>query len=186
MKLTAKGRYAVMAIADMAAQGEGEVVSLSDISMRQGISLSYLEQLFAKIRKAGLVKSQRGAKGGYVLSEPAQTLTLDHIIQAVNEDIKAHGCTPEAKRACTGLADRCLTHNLWGALEKHIGSFLASITVLDVVEGRLPIPEAPSVGGSVAGSVVGHVTDSAFAAFAPQTSASQMSGLETPVLEATE
>lgn len=142
MKLTAKGRYAVMAIADMAAQGEGSVISLSEISARQGISLSYLEQLFAKIRRAGLVSSQRGAMGGYVLSEPAHALTLDRIIFAVDEDIKAHGCTPDAKLACTGRTDRCLTHNLWGALEDHIGSFLASITVQDVVDGTLPILEA--------------------------------------------
>ena len=142
MKLTAKGRYAVMAIADMAAQGEGRVVSLSEISLRQGISLSYLEQLFAKIRRAGIVESQRGAMGGYILAVPSTVLTLDRIIHSVDEDIKAHGCTPEAKRACTGRADRCLTHNLWGALENHIGSFLASITVQDVVEGRLPVLEA--------------------------------------------
>lgn len=142
MKLTAKGRYAVMAIADMAAQGEGQRVSLSEISLRQGISLSFLEQLFAKIRRAGLVESQRGTMGGYTLAVPAKVLTLDRIIQAVNEDIKAHGCTPEAKRSCTGRSDRCLTHNLWGALENHIGSFLASITVQDVVDGRLPVLEA--------------------------------------------
>lgn len=142
MKLTAKGRYAVMAIADMAAQGEGGVVSLSDISVRQGISLSFLEQLFAKIRRAGLVESQRGAMGGYILAVPPTVLTLDRIIHAVDEDIKAHGCTPEAKRACTGRTDRCLTHNLWGALENHIGHFLASITVQDVVDGRLPVLEA--------------------------------------------
>lgn len=131
-----------MAIADMAAQGEGGVVSLSDISVRQGISLSFLEQLFAKIRRAGLVESQRGAMGGYILAVPPTVLTLDRIIHAVDEDIKAHGCTPEAKRACTGRTDRCLTHNLWGALENHIGHFLASITVQDVVDGRLPVLEA--------------------------------------------
>ena len=142
MKLTAKGRYAVMAIADMAAQGEGGVVSLSEISVRQGISLSFLEQLFAKIRRAGLVESQRGAMGGYILAVPPTVLTLDRIIHAVDEDIKAHGCTPDAKRACTGRTDRCLTHNLWGALENHIGHFLASITVQDVVDGRLPVLEA--------------------------------------------
>lgn len=142
MKLTAKGRYAVMAVADMAAQGEGAIVSLSDISARQGISLSFLEQLFGKIRRAGLVTSQRGASGGYTLARPAHQLSLDQIIQAVNEDIKAHGCTPESKRACTGKIDRCLTHNLWGALESHIGSFLASVSVQDVVDGRLPILEA--------------------------------------------
>ena len=143
MKLTAKGRYAVMAVADMAAQTpiDGNAVrsSLADISRRQGISLSFLEQLFGKLRRAGLVESSRGANGGYVLAVSAPELTLDRIIFAVDEDIKAHGCTPEAKIACTGKTDKCLTHNLWGALENHIEQFLASITVQDVVDGRFPV-----------------------------------------------
>ena len=145
MKLTAKGRYAVMAVADMAAQTsiDGNAVrsSLVDISRRQGISLSFLEQLFGKLRRAGLVESSRGANGGYVLAVSAPELTLDRIIFAVDEDIKAHGCTPEAKIACTGRADKCLTHNLWGALEDHIEQFLASITVQDVIDGRFPVAE---------------------------------------------
>ena len=145
MKLTAKGRYAVMAVADMAAQTpiDGNAVrsSLADISRRQGISLSFLEQLFGKLRRAGIVESSRGANGGYVLAVSAPELTLDRIIFAVDEDIKAHGCTPEAKIACTGKTDKCLTHNLWGALENHIESFLASVTVQDVVDGRLPIAQ---------------------------------------------
>jgi len=145
VKLTAKTRYAVMAVADMAAQSSigGSAVrsSLADISRRQGISLSFLEQLFAKLRRAGIVESSRGANGGYVLAIPASELTLDRIIFAVDEDIKAHGCTPEDKIACTGRTDKCLTHNLWGALESHIEQFLASVTVQDVVEGRLPVVE---------------------------------------------
>ena len=145
MKLTAKTRYAVMAVADMAAQTsiDGNAVrsSLADISRRQGISLSFLEQLFGKLRRAGLVESSRGANGGYVLAVSAPELTLDRIIFAVDEDIKAHGCTPEAKIACTGRADKCLTHNLWGALEDHIEQFLASITVQDVIDGRFPVAE---------------------------------------------
>jgi len=145
VKLTAKGRYAVMAVADMAAQGQknGMAIrsSLSEISQRQGISLSFLEQLFGKLRRAGIVDSQRGAAGGYVLAEAAASLTLEKIIFAVDEDIKAHGCTPEAKIACTGKTDKCLTHNLWGALEDHIEQFLASITVQDVVDGRFPVAE---------------------------------------------
>ena len=145
MKLTAKGRYAVMAVADMAAQtpigGNAVRSSLADISRRQGISLSFLEQLFGKLRRAGLVESSRGANGGYVLAVSAPELTLDRIIFAVDEDIKAHGCTPEAKIACTGKTDKCLTHNLWGALENHIESFLASVTVQDVVDGRLPMAQ---------------------------------------------
>ena len=135
----------MMAVADMAAQSSGEGTSvrssLTEISQRQGISLSFLEQLFGKLRRAGIVESHRGATGGYVLAEKAADLTLEKIIFAVDEDIKAHGCTPEAKIACTGKTDRCLTHNLWGALEDHIEQFLASITVQDVVDGRFPVPE---------------------------------------------
>ena len=141
MKLTAKGRYAVMAVADLAAQGLDACVSLPDISSRQGISVSFLEQLFGKLRRAGLVESYRGVSGGYALAEAPMHITLDRIIFAVDEDIKAHGCTPEAKIACTGKTDRCITHNLWGALEDHIEQFLASITVQDVVEGKLPVVE---------------------------------------------
>ncbi len=131
-----------MAVADLAAQGTGMVVSLADVSRRQNISLSFLEQLFGKLRKAGLVDSHRGASGGYSLTAPPEHITLDRIIFAVNEDIKAHGCTPETKIACTGGLDRCLTHNLWGALEDHIESFLARITIDDVVHQRFPVLEA--------------------------------------------
>ena len=130
----------MMAVADMAAQGDSARSSLTEISQRQGISLSFLEQLFGKLRRAGIVDSHRGATGGYVLSDKATNLTLEKIIFAVDEDIKAHGCTPEAKLGCTGKIDRCLTHNLWGALEDHIEQFLASITVQDVVDGRFPVP----------------------------------------------
>ena len=128
-----------MAVADMAAQGASMRSSLTEISKRQGISLSFLEQLFGKLRRAGIVESQRGASGGYILVDKAANLTLEKIIFAVDEDIKAHGCTPEAKIACTGKTDKCLTHNLWGALENHIEQFLASITVQDVVDGRFPV-----------------------------------------------
>ena len=130
-----------MAVADMAAQGTSVRSSLSDISARQNISLSFLEQLFGKLRRAGVVESTRGAAGGYVLAHAATEITLDKIIFAVDEDIKAHGCTPEAKIACTGKTDKCLTHNLWGALENHIESFLASVTIQDVVDGRLPMAQ---------------------------------------------
>lgn len=129
----------MMAVADLAVQGGGAQSSLSEIGERQGISVTYLEQIFGKLRRAGLVESQRGASGGYRLAMAADKLTLEKIIFAVDEDIKAHGCTPEAKTACTGRTSKCLTHNLWGALENHIEQFLTSITVQDVVDGRLPI-----------------------------------------------
>ncbi|WP_427450704.1 Rrf2 family transcriptional regulator [Litorimonas sp. WD9-15] len=142
MKLTAKGRYAVMAVADLAAQGVDACESLSAIGARQGISVTFLEQLFAKLRRAEIVESVRGAQGGYRLARPAAKITLDRIIHAVDAQPKAHGCTPEAKLGCTGKTDRCLTHSLWGALEDHIGNFLSGITVQDVVDERLPVLEA--------------------------------------------
>lgn len=139
MKLTAKGRYAVMAVADMAVyQSQAGVVSLSAIAERQGISLAFLEQLFVKIRRAGLVASERGARGGYIMLADPSKLTLDKIIAAVDEDIRVHGCSPQTRTSCTGRSDKCLTHSLWGALEAHIVSFLAGITVQDVIDGRLP------------------------------------------------
>lgn len=145
MKLTAKGRYAIMAMTDLAAQaakeGAESVVSLSEISTRQSISLSYLEQLFGKLRKAGLVESHRGHSGGYSLSRPSETITLDAIIAAVDEDIKLHGCTPEIKQHCTGHTTQCMTHSLWDALEAHIEGFLATVSVADVVEQNISIPE---------------------------------------------
>ena len=151
MKLTAKGRYAVMAVADMAAQidparpfdrDSTKVVPLSDVSARQGISLQYLEQLFGKLRKAGVVDSVRGVNGGYKLVHDPRDIQLSDIIQAVDEDIKAHGCTPESKKACNGLTSRCLTHNLWGALEAHIESFLDSVSVQDIVDDTVALPSA--------------------------------------------
>ena len=148
MKLTAKGRYAVMAVSDIASQrvegAESVAVSLSDISSRQNISIAYLEQIFGQLRKAGLVNSTRGASGGYRLSVPASQLTLDKVIFAVNEDIRAHGCTPEIKASCTGQSSKCLTHGLWGAMERHIEGFLASITIDDVVAQRFS-PELETI-----------------------------------------
>jgi len=131
-----------MAVADIAAQGPKAVVSLPEIAARQSISLSFLEQLFAKLRRADIVSSVRGPVGGYQLTANAADIHLNKVIAAVDEDIKAHGCNPETKLTCTGQTDRCLTHSLWGALEDHIESFLASVTIEDVVEQRLPVMEA--------------------------------------------
>lgn len=126
-----------MAMTDLASQGAGAVVSLADISARQKISQSFLEQLFRQLRQAGLVESQRGAQGGYKLTSTPDTLNLAHIITAVDVEIKAHGCTPETQISCTGKTGHCLTHNLWGALESHIGNFMASVTLADVLAGRV-------------------------------------------------
>ena len=137
MKLTAKGRYAVTAVAALARRGGG-AVSLRTLSDEQGISLSFLEQMFAQLRRAGIVASQRGARGGYRLAIPPEELTLDRIIHAVDVDIRAQGCTPERRSACTGQGEQCLTHDLWHALEQHVESFFAGVTVADVISERVP------------------------------------------------
>ncbi len=135
-----------MAMTDLAAhtakEGAGSVVSLSEISDRQSISLSYLEQLFSKLRKAGLVESHRGHSGGYSIVGPADNISLDKIIAAVDEDIKLHGCTPELKQHCTGHTTQCMTHSLWDALEAHIEGFFSKVSVADVVDQKIGLMEA--------------------------------------------
>jgi Rrf2 family iron-sulfur cluster assembly transcriptional regulator len=112
-------------------------VSLRDLSDETGISLSYLEQLFAQLRRAGLVESVRGKSGGYRLARSSSQLTVGDIISAVDETVKAQGCTPDMKASCTGVGARCLTHNLWNALEDHIDSFFSSVTVADIVADKV-------------------------------------------------
>jgi len=142
MKLSAKGRTAVTAVADLATEtasrGPGTRVRLSEIAERQGLSQSFLEQVFADLRRAGLVDSKRGPTGGYALTRPAKDVAVSDIIAAVEEDIRAHGCRPDVALGCTGRTAKCLTHSLWGALEDHIGGFLGSVTVQMVVDGELP------------------------------------------------
>ena len=138
MKLSTKGRYAVMAMADLASRdGAAKPVSLSDIAGRQDISLSYLEQLFAKLRKGGLVVSARGPGGGYRLSRPAGELRVADIILAVDEPMTTTRCKPGSAKGCTGTASRCLTHDLWEELGRQIHIFLSTVTLADVVERRV-------------------------------------------------
>lgn len=144
MKLSAKGRTAVTAVADLAAQGDGARVRLNEIAERQGLSQAFLEQVFGDLRRARLVDSKRGPTGGYALTRSADTIALSDIIMAVEEEIRAHGCKPGAALGCTGRSARCLTHPLWGALEDHIGDFLQTITLQNVVDGDLPVREAVS------------------------------------------
>ena len=133
MKLTSKGRNAVMAMADLAKNNVKEPTNLSEISLRQGISISFLEQIFLKLKKNNLVKSSRGPSGGYVLSRPAEEITLSSIIKAVDEKIKTVGCKKESKKSCNGKSIKCITHDLWDDLEHHINSFFEENTLNDII-----------------------------------------------------
>ncbi len=137
MKLSTKGRYAVMAMVDIAAHTEGKPIALADVAERQEISLSYLEQLFAKLRRGGQVKSVRGPGGGYLLARVAEETRISDIILAVDEPIKATRCTPPSPLGCTSNKSRCLTHDLWEELGNHIYLYLNSVTLADVVEKRI-------------------------------------------------
>jgi len=133
MKLTSKGRYAVMAMADLAKNNVKEPTSLTEISLRQGISISFLEQLFLKLRKNNLVQSVRGPSGGYVLTKLPEEIKLLSIINAVDEKIITLKCRKESKRGCNHKSIKCITHNLWDDLEIHINKFFEDNTLNDVL-----------------------------------------------------
>jgi len=131
MKLTTKGRYAVTAMLDLAVHnGEGPI-ALADISERQGISLSYLEQLFAKLRKTGLVASTRGPGGGYKLNRSPSEIAVADVVTAVDEPVDATRCGGVGD--CAGDNKRCLTHDLWEELSFQIRSFLSEVSLADVI-----------------------------------------------------
>jgi len=136
MKLTTKGRYAVMAMADLASCQKGKPVSLTDISLRQNISLSYLEQLFSKLKNEQLVRSVRGPLGGYVLQKNPEDIKISNIIFAVDEQVKTLNCKKESKRSCNGKAVKCITHNLWEDLEDHINNFFENVSLKDLLKRR--------------------------------------------------
>ena len=133
MKLTSKGRYAVMAMADLANNNVKKPISLTEISLRQGISISFLEQLFLKLRKNNLVQSARGPSGGYVLTKPPKEIKLLNIINAVDEKIITLKCRKESKKGCNHKSIKCITHNLWDDLEIHINKFFESNTLNDIL-----------------------------------------------------
>lgn len=130
MRLTTKGRYAVTAMLDLAIHGQSKPVSLNDISSRQGISLSYLEQLFAKLRRCELVSSVRGPGGGYRLSRAESEISIAQVVDAVNESMDATRC--QGKGDCQE-GDQCLTHHLWQSLSEQIHAFLDDISIHDLV-----------------------------------------------------
>jgi Rrf2 family transcriptional regulator, iron-sulfur cluster assembly transcription factor len=137
VKLSTKGRYAVMAMVDIAANSDGKPIALADVAERQEISLSYLEQLFGKLRRGGLVKSVRGPGGGYLLAHTAGETRIADIILAVDEPIKAVRCTPGSPAGCKINKTRCLTHDLWEELGNKIYLYLSSVSLADVVEKRV-------------------------------------------------
>ena len=144
MKLSTKGRYAVMAMADIALHGEGRPLSLSEVSERQSLSLAYLEQLFGKLRKGGLVTGMRGPGGGYTLARPANSITLAEIMSAVDERLQATQCSGEVGKGCQKEGVRCLTHNVWERLSAHVHVFLQQTSLEDVIAAEIePCPAVP-------------------------------------------
>ncbi len=137
MRLSTKGRYAVMAMVDLARHGDGNPVSLAEIAERQEISLSYLEQLFAKLRRSGLVRSVRGPGGGYLLAHDRDETRIADIIIAVDESMQAVRCSPGAAIGCRGDRSRCLTHDLWEELGNQIHLYLSSVSLGDVCDKRV-------------------------------------------------
>jgi Rrf2 family iron-sulfur cluster assembly transcriptional regulator len=138
MRLSTKGRYAVMAMADLARRQDAaeRAVALADIAERQEISLSYLEQLFARLRRKGLVQSARGPGGGYRLAKAAEATSIADIVHAVDEPLKTTRCNAPGK-GCMLKGERCLTHDLWEDLGHRIEDYLASVSLADVIGGRL-------------------------------------------------
>ena len=134
MKLTTRGRYAVMAMADLALFREKGPISLTEISLRQNISLPYLEQIFIKLKNKKLVKSIRGAKGGYVLETSPEEIKISNIITAVDEEVKMLNCKKDSKKGCNNKSTKCITHNLWDQLDQHINIFFEKVKLQDLVK----------------------------------------------------
>ena len=133
MKLSSKGRYAVMAMADLAKNHDPRPISLNEISLRQGISILYLEQLFFKLKQNNLVNSTRGPSGGYALSKSPDQIKLSNIISAVNEEVKTLKCNKNSTIGCNGKLVKCITHNLWDELGDHINLFFEQKSLKDVL-----------------------------------------------------
>ena len=134
MKLTTKGRYAVMAMADLALFNHKGPISLTDISLRQNISLAYLEQIFIKLKQKNLVKSIRGSSGGYILEKNPKDIKISNIIFAVDEQVKTLNCKKESKKGCNGKTVKCITHNLWDRLDQHINGFFEKVKLQDLTK----------------------------------------------------
>ena len=136
MKLNTRSRYAVMALADIASFDRQNPISLRDISLRQNISLVYLEQIFSKLKKNNIVKSVRGTNGGYVLTKNPEQIKLSNIFSAVDEKVKTVQCRRESKKGCNGKLTKCITHNLWDDLEIHINNFFEKKNLGDFLKNN--------------------------------------------------
>ncbi len=134
MRLNTKSRYAVMALADMASFKENMPISLRDISLRQSISLLYLEQIFSKLKKNNIVKSVRGINGGYILSKNPKYIRISEIFLALDENVKTTGCEKHSKKGCNGKSTKCITHNLWDELDIHINTFFENKNLNDLIK----------------------------------------------------
>jgi len=146
MKLSTKGRYAMVALADLAMQDEGTLLSLTDLSHRQNISLPYLEQLFVKLRRAGLVDSVRGPGGGYRLAKPCAEIRVSEVLEAVDETVSAMHTGAGASGARSGSKAQSLTNRLWEGLSAHVYVFLHQTRLSDIVHNELaPCPAVPSI-----------------------------------------
>jgi Rrf2 family transcriptional regulator, iron-sulfur cluster assembly transcription factor len=141
MQLSTKGRYAVMAMTDLALRASDKAVSVAEIATRQQISQAYLEQLFARLKRRGLVTAQRGPGGGYRLARPATETTVADVVTAVDEPLRATRCAGGAV-GCMREGARCLTHDLWDETGRRIQAYLASVSLADVLNGRLGREEA--------------------------------------------
>jgi Rrf2 family iron-sulfur cluster assembly transcriptional regulator len=137
VKLSTKGRYALMAMADLAHHGNGKPIALAEVAERQEISLSYLEQLFGRLRRGGLVASVRGPGGGYLLARDPEEVRVADIILAVDEPISATRCSPGSPSGCHSHRGQCITHDLWEELGNQIYLFLSSVTLADVCQRRV-------------------------------------------------
>jgi Rrf2 family iron-sulfur cluster assembly transcriptional regulator len=132
-------RYAVMAMAELAGREVGKPVALSELAEAQEITVPYLEQIFSKLKQHGLVSSVRGPGGGYVLAKPADNVRISDIIEAVDESLKMTRCDSHKESGCMAKQMRCVTHDLWDGLGRHIHDYLHSITLADVRNRKLPI-----------------------------------------------
>lgn len=147
MRLSTKGRYAVMAMVDLAMHSDGKPVALAAIAERQDISLSYLEQLFARLKRNTLVKSVRGPGGGYMLAHGSEGTRISDIILAVDEPIRVTRCDPQSPHGCTKTKMRCATHDLWAELSNQIYLFLSAVTLADVINRRVLGASGRMMGG---------------------------------------